>query len=181
VARQPSPPRWIVEREATNSFLVHRGTPAEQAGFALALVDNDRRRDVSLSARLKLAAGRRSGGLVWRVQDADNYYLVRLDLDRQDIGLYRVAGGNRTRIDYEDDLELDPSGWHTLRVIQQDEEMRVYLGGIRVLRARDRTFNQAGSLGVWCEGDAIAQYDDLAVATPENRDRSDRDNAHSRR
>ena len=85
------------------------------------------------------------GGLVWRVQDAENYYLARLDLDRQDIGLYRVTAGNRTRIEGEDDLELDPTAWHTLRVVQEDENIRVYLGGIRVLRARDRTFGKTGA------------------------------------
>ena len=86
------------------------------------------------------------------MQDADNYYLARLDLDRQDIALYRVSAGNRTRIDGEDDLELDPTAWHTLRVVQEDEKIRVYLGGIRVLRARDRTFDKGGRRGPLVRG-----------------------------
>ena len=113
----------------------------------MAVLDTDQRRNVSVSARVRFAGGQRSGGIVWRVQDAENYYLARLDLDRQDIGLYRVAGGNRTRIEGEDDLELDTAAWHTLRVVQEEENIRVYLGGIRVLRARDRTFGQAGRHG----------------------------------
>jgi hypothetical protein len=104
------------------------------------------------------------------VQNAENYYLARLDLDRQDIGLYRVAGGNRTRIDGEDDLELDTTAWHTLRVVQEDENIRVYIGGIRVLRARDRTFVKPGAVGLWCTGDALAQFDDLRLTTPEDKD-----------
>ena len=122
----------------------------------------------------RFAGGQRSGGIVWRVQDAENYYLARLDLDRQDIGLYRVVGGNRTRIEGEDDLELDTAAWHTLRVVQEDENIRVYIGGIRVLRARDRTFATAGSAGLWCTGDAIAHFDDLRLATPpEDKNRDD--------
>ncbi len=106
--------------------------------------------------------------------DADNYYLARLDLDRQDIGLYRVVGGTRTRIEGEDDLELDTNAWHTLRIVHEDENIRVYLGGIRVLRARDRTLDQSGAAGMWCTGDAIAHFDDLRVAGAGDRN-GDRD------
>lgn len=165
VVRHRATPHWIVEREHANGFLAHRGETTGQAGFSLALLETDGRQDVSVSARVRLAGGQRSGGLVWRVQDEENYYLARLDLDRQDIGLYRVTAGNRTRIDGEDDLELDPSAWHTLRVVQEEENIRVYLGGIRVLRARDRTFSRGGRAGLWCAGDAVAHFDDLRLGT----------------
>ncbi len=171
VARDRAAPRWLVEREQANGFLAHRGE-AGHAGFALALLVSGATSapPVSLSARLRLSGGQRSGGIVWGVQDADNYYLARLDLDRQDIALYRVTAGNRTRIEGEDDLELDPTAWHTLRVVQQEESIRVYLGGIGVLRARDRTFNKGGRVGLWCAGDAVAHFDDLRVGTVENKD-----------
>jgi len=170
VVRYSSAPRWLVQRDGANGFLAHGSDAAGHTGFDLAVLDGDKTRNVSVSARVRLAAGQRSGGLVWRVQDAENYYLARLDLDRQDIGLYRVTAGNRTRIEGEDDLELDPAAWHTLRVVQEDEEIRVYLGGIRVLRARDRTFSHAGGAGLWCAGDATAHFDDLKLGSTGNRD-----------
>jgi hypothetical protein len=171
VVRYSSTPRWLVQREGTNGVLAHGGEAAGHTGFDLAVLDGDKIRNASVSARVRFAAGQRSGGLVWRVQDAENYYLARLDLDRQDIGLYRVTAGNRTRIEGEDDLELDPGAWHTLRVVQEDEEIRVYLGGIRVLRARDRTFSQAGGAGLWCAGDATAHFDDLKLGSTGTRDK----------
>jgi hypothetical protein len=119
---------------------------------------------VAISVRLRLTSGERSGGLVWRAQDAENYYLARLDLTRQDLGVYRVVNGNRARIEGEDDLELDPDAWHALKVIDEGSEgIRVYLGGIRVLRARDRTFREPGATGLWCTGDSVAHFDDLRV------------------
>ena len=182
VARQTPAAHWEVQREGTNGFLTHRGEG--RAGFALAVLDAATARNVTVSARLRLPGGQRSAGVVWRLQDADNYYLARLDLDRQDIGLYRIAAGNRTRIEGEDDLELDNAAWHTLRIVHEDEEIRVYLGGIRVLRARDRTFMQAGAAGVWCADAAIAHFDDLRVealaARDGERDHKDAD-SHRRR
>ena len=71
--------------------------------------------------------------------------------------------GNRVRVDGEDDLELDRAAWHTIKVVQEDDTIRVYLGGIRVLRARDRTFAKPGGVAVWCTGDAVAHFDDLRV------------------
>jgi hypothetical protein len=182
VARDTGPARWLVQRESTNGFLAHIGEPEAPRGFALAILDVQPRRSadgasrgvVSVSARTRLASRKGSLGIVWRVQDATNYYLARLDLEHQDIGLYRVVHGNRTRIDGEDDLELDTSAWHSLKVVHEEESIRVYLGGIRVLRARDRTFSEPGAAGVWCTGDAVAHFDDLRVDTGEGDARTRR-------
>jgi hypothetical protein len=163
VVRQQSPAVWSVQRNGDNSFLEHPGDPGGREGFALAILDREPRGRIGLSARIRLAGGTRAGGVVWRVQDPDNYYLARLDLERQDIGLYRVVKGNRVRIEGEDDLELDRTAWHTLKVVQESENIRVYLGGIRVLRARDRTFEDRGAVGVWCTADSTAHFDDLRL------------------
>jgi hypothetical protein len=163
VVRHASAARWLIERGPDNGFLAHAAEGTGQAGFAIAVLDGAPHGRISLSARIRLMGGARSGGLVWKVQDPDNYYLARLDLDRQDLGLYRVVNGNRVRIEGEDDLELDRNAWHTLKIVQESENIRVYLGGIRVLRARDRTFESRGSVGLWCTTDSTAHFDDLRL------------------
>jgi hypothetical protein len=156
--------KWTVEREGDNGFLVHAGKPSVPAGFSVAILESPSAPGAAyVSARTRIAGGSGSTGILWRVQDPDNYYLARLDLARQNIGLYRVVKGNRARIDGEDDLELDPAAWHTLKIVQEDETIRVYLGGIRVLRVRDRTFTRPGSVGLWCTADAVANFDDLRI------------------
>ena len=49
-----------------------------------------------------------------------------------ELAIYRVVNGNRIRLEREDDLELDPDAWHSLKIFQERGEIRVYLGGIRV-------------------------------------------------
>lgn len=171
VAREPAPARWLVQREGANTFLAHVGEPSARGGFSLAILEAP----LSGGATFISARTRRSGtdgslGIVWRVQDADNYYLARLDLSRQDIGLYRVVRGNRVRIEGEDDLELDPHAWHTLKIVQEEESIRVYIGGIRVLRARDRTFTGSGGAGLWSTGDATSHFDDVTVGREKDED-----------
>ena len=108
--------------------------------------------------------GSRTGGLVWRYQDALNYYAVQLNLAEQELSVYRVVRGNRIRLEREDDLELDPEAWHSLRVVQDGESMRVYLGGIRVFGDRDRSAREPGGAGLWASGDASVSFDDFVIS-----------------
>ena len=83
-------------------------------------------------------AAARTAGLVWKYQDRLNHYSAQLDLAKQELAVYRVVNGNRIRLEREDDLELDPDAWHSLKIFQERGEIRVYLGGIRVFSERDR-------------------------------------------
>jgi hypothetical protein len=172
IARQQTPGRWLVRAEGPNHYLTHLADPAAAGGFSLAVLDTSHPAQMRASVRLKLSEGERVGGLVWRYQDAENFYLAALDLRVQELALYRVVRGNRIRLDDEDELELDVSAWHSVRVVQDDDDIRVSLGGIGVIRARDRTFAEEGRAGVWSGGGATAWFDDLRVEPEENRGRN---------
>ena len=167
-ARDAAPKRWSVQRDGAMQVLVHGGDPAAGRGFAAAVLEAPVLRVVSLSVKVRFGSGERAGGLVWRYRDPGNYYFVELNLGDHAIRLYRMVNGNRVRLEDEDDLELDPSAWHSLKVIQRDRSIRVYLSGIRVFEERDRTFAAAGTVGVWCGGNSVAQFDDLRVERVEN-------------
>ncbi|MGH9253434.1 MAG: hypothetical protein ACRD3C_02570 [Vicinamibacterales bacterium] len=171
IARQQIAGRWLVRAEGPNHYLTHLADPAASGGFSLAVLDTPHPAQMRASVRLKLLEGERVGGLVWRYQDAENFYLAALDLRLQELALYRVVRGNRIRLDDEDELELDESAWHSVRVVQDDDDIRVSLGGIGVIRARDRTIADEGRAGVWSGGGATAWFDDLRVEPDENRGR----------
>ena len=171
VARLPAGGRWHVRADNGNRFLAHTPDAAAGEGFAIALLDGAATGDVRLSARVRLEDGVRTGGLVWRYNGPDNFYAVALDLDAQAIALYRISRGNRIRLEFEDDLELDRSAWHTVRVEHVEGRIRVALGGIGVMRARARDTDAAnGRAGVWSAGNAATAFDDVSVR-PAERDR----------
>ena len=170
-ARQQTAGRWLVRAEGPNHYLTHLADPAAAGGFSLAVLDTPHPAQMRASVRLKLMEGERVGGLVWRYQDAENFYLAALDLRVQELALYRVVRGNRIQLDEEDELELDVSAWHSIRVVQDDDDIRVSLGGIGVIRARDRTVADEGRAGVWSGGGATTWFDDLRVEPDENRGR----------
>jgi hypothetical protein len=161
--REAASDRWVVRREANARVLLHEGAASPPDGFAVAILAKPQYQDVEISVRLKASGGSRSAGLVWKYQDPLNHYAVQLDLVRQDISMYRIVSGNRIRIEREDDLELDPDAWHSLRVLQERGEIRVYLGGIRVFGERDRLPRAPANVGLWAAGDATVMFDDFRV------------------
>ena len=172
-ARQQKTARWTVRSEgAGQHHLVHMADAAAAGGFSLAVLDAAHPAQFRLSARVKLAEGERVGGLVWRYQDAENFYLAALDLVAQNLALYRVTRGNRIQLEDEDDLELDPAAWHTLRVVHDEDDIRVSLGGIGVMRTRDRTPPTGGRAGVWSGGAATSSFDDVRVEPEVSRERT---------
>jgi hypothetical protein len=164
--RQPGPGRWFVQRTGTTGHLVHAADPAAM-GLSLAVADVPSTNDVGVSARVRLPGGGRKGGLVWRYQNDQNFYALLLDLTRQEVALYRMTDGNRVRLDFEDGLELDPNGWHALKVVHVDEEVRVSLGGIRVFDERDRRDPTrpavGGRAGLVASGHSDVWFDDVHV------------------
>ena len=119
--------------------------------------------DVQVSVRLKAVGGGRVAGLVWKYQDPMNHYSAQLDLVKQELVVYRVVNGNRIRLDRDNDLELDPDAWHSLKIFQERGEIRVYLGGIRVFRERDRLPKVNAGVGMWASGDSTVMFDDFRV------------------
>ena len=161
--REAAVDRWIVRKEAKGRLLAHEGRPAPPDSFAVAIFSGEHYGDVQVSVRIKATGGGRAAGLVWKYQDPLNHYAVQLDLARQEIAMYRVSNGNRIRLEREDDLELDPDAWHALKIFQEDGQVRVYLGGIRVLSERDRMAPSPASVGMWAGGDSTVLFDDFRV------------------
>jgi hypothetical protein len=167
--RQPAPGAWLVRRTGTNGYLVHDPDVASQ-GYALAVVDALPPAEVNVSVRLRLAGGQRAGGIVWHYVDSQHYYASVLDLSRREISVYRVSSGNRSRMEFEDDLELDPEAWHTMKVSHTGHSTRVSLGGIRVFEDSRREKDGAGGgrVGLMAAGDADVWFDDLHIEPSRN-------------
>ncbi len=161
--RDAVPDQWTVRREGNGRVLTHQGKPSPPDAFAVAIFSGMQYQDVEVSVRLKATGGGRSAGLVWKYQDPLNHYAVQLDLAKQELAMYRVSSGNRIRLEREDDLELDPEAWHSLKILQEDGEIRVYLGGIRVFSERDRQSRGPAGVGLWSSGDTTVMFDDFRV------------------
>lgn len=162
--RQPDPGRWTVQHDASGGCLVH-DADVSAGGYALAVEQGPATRPWRVSARLRLMGGARAGGLVWRYTDNQNYDALVLDLGRGTLALYRVRGGNRVRVDFENDLDLDPAVWHALQVKFGADSTHASIGGVRVFAHEDRrsSAHSPGRVGILATGDSTVAFDDLRV------------------
>jgi len=51
-----------------------------------------------------------------------------------------------------------------MRIVQQGDHVTGWLDGRRYLDTHDKTFTQAGYIGVWTKADAATSFDDLTVS-----------------
>jgi hypothetical protein len=53
--------------------------------------------------------------------------------------------------------------WHELTVEAISDHFQVFFDGKRVIDAHDKTFTDAGKLGLWTKADSVIHFNDLTV------------------
>lgn len=124
-------------------------------------------RDFTFSTRFKLAGGtlEQMAGIVFRYQDASNFYVLRVSGLGHNLSFYPMVNGVRPYdpIRIAVGLDLAPNSWHTLGVNCEGINFTCYLDGRPVgPQIHDPTF-PAGKVGFWTKSDAVSYFTDATV------------------
>lgn len=132
--------------------------------FNLCIADKTRFKDITLAVKLKAIAGKtdQGGGLVWRYQDAENYYTCRYNPLEDNFRLYKVVKGKRIQLATRD-VVLPADRWHTLSVTQMGTRITCTLNGEHTLEATDEAIGESGKVGLWTKADAHTHFEDFSV------------------
>jgi hypothetical protein len=157
--------KWEVVKDGDAKVLAQLDASQIKTRFAIAVAKDVSLKDLSLSVRGKPVSGKtdQSMGVVWRYKDANNYYLVRTNVLEQNLSLYRVVDGKRKEIDGKDYVALKTGEWQALKVEHRGASIAVFLNGQKVLECQDKTFPDAGKVGVWIKADSVTHFDDLSA------------------
>ena len=161
--------RWVIQ-EATgvlggkNHVLAQVTTDPTDYRFPMAIVDEPIMGNGRLSVHCQPISGQvdQACGLVFRYQDANNYYVTRANAREGNVRLYTVQGGQRRQFATWNGL-IAPQVWHELRVDVRGDHLEVFWDGQRVIDAHDHTFKDAGKVGVWTKADSVTYFDNLRV------------------
>jgi hypothetical protein len=117
-----------------------------------------------LSVKFKAISGKtdRAAGLVFRLKDANNYYIVRANALENNYRLYHVLGGRREQFGGAN-VNVSSNDWHELRVECVGNAITCYFDGEKKIEATDGTFTEAGKVGLWTKADSMTFFDDLKV------------------
>jgi hypothetical protein len=160
---------WKVVADATapskSGFVLAQTASSPKALFNLCVADDTSYRDVEISVAFKAQEGveDQGGGIVWRYQDADNYYLARMNPLEDNYRFYKVAAGKRTQLAGKEGIKVPAGEWHTLRIRHVGDRIECELDGKKLLEVKDDTFTKAGKVGLWTKADARTYFDQLRV------------------
>lgn len=136
-----------------------------KALFNLCVADESSYKDLEMTVSFKPTKGEidQGGGLVWRYQDANNYYIARFNPLEGNYRVYKIVAGARKQLATEEDLKGEAGKWHTLSIRMTGDRIECLLNGKKHLEAKDDTFPKAGKIGLWTKADAQTYFDNLQV------------------
>ncbi len=102
-----------------------------------------------------------AGGLIWRWQDGDNYYITRANALEDNVTIYHTVKGSR-RAFKNVNMKVTSNQWHALRVDFAGNRFKVTFDGKVVIEATDGTFKESGAVGVWTKADSVTLFDDFS-------------------
>jgi len=137
---------------------------ATDAYFPLILRTKEPFSALDLSVKFKPLSGDidASGGVVFRAQDKENYYIVRANALEDNFRLYTFVDGRRSQIASARVTEPTLGSWHTIRVVAQKNHIQAYLDGVLYIDHHDGTFVK-GYIGLWTKADSVTLFDDIEV------------------
>jgi concanavalin A-like lectin/glucanase superfamily protein len=125
---------------------------------------NESHRDMRVSARVKPISGGqdRAAGVLLRVRDQQNYYIVRANALENNVAIFKYVNGSRSEL--KTGSATVPAGaWQELRGEIAGSTIRGYLDGRLVAEATDPTFSEGGA-GLWTKSDSVTCFDDVSIA-----------------
>ena len=122
--------------------------------------------DMVMSTRFKPISGMvdQAAGLLFRIQDADNYYILRANALEGNVNFYKYASGRRSLIT-EGQASVASGQWQDLRVEVVGNQFLGFLNGKLVVEASDDAY-AAGRPGLWTKADSVTRFDDVQLTQP---------------
>ena len=160
--------KWAVTADPTApskpNVVAQTSTDTTDYRFPLLIADQASFKDLDISVKFKAVSGRvdQAGGLVFRLKDPNNYYIVRANALEDNYRLYHVVDGRRRQFAGAN-FKVTSGAWHELRVVAIGTKFTCYYDGEKKIEASDDTFKDAGKVGLWTKADSVTSFDDLKV------------------
>jgi hypothetical protein len=133
--------------------------------FNLCVTTGSRYRDVEVMVAFKANKGVKDqgGGIVWRYQDANNYYIARMNPLEDNFRVYKVVDGKRSKEFQNAEVKVPAGEWHRIKIKMIGDHIECFVDGKKLLDVRDDAITNAGQVGLWTKADAQTSFDDFRV------------------
>lgn len=132
--------------------------------FPLLVYDRETFGDFQLTTRFKLVSGKveQMAGIVFRVQDEKNFYVIRASGLGNNIRFYKMVAGVRS-VPLGPEIPVAKGVWHELKIQCKANQILCWLNVTNALPPlADNTF-AAGQVGFWTKSDALSYFADTKI------------------
>src|SRR5438445_732072 len=154
--------KWSVEKDDSAPGKPNVLKQSGEATFPVCIKNDTNLKDGFVEVKFKPIAGKedQAGGVIWRVQDANNYYISRANALEDNVTIYHTINGKRVAFK-SINTKVTSGAWHTLRVDFAGNKFTVTFDGNKVIDATDESFANAGKVGVWTKADSVTEFDNV--------------------
>jgi hypothetical protein len=120
--------------------------------------------DFKLTTRFKIISGvvEQMAGVVFRFQNASNFYVLRASALGHNVRFYKVVEGMRTD-PIGPQVDVNTNTWHTLTVLAQGNEFSFWFDNRLLMPPlQDNSFSE-GRIGFWTKSDAVSCFCDTSI------------------
>ena len=155
--------KWSVEKDDSAPSKPNALKQSGQATFPVCFKNDTNLKDGFVAVKFRPVSGKedQAGGVIWRVRDANNYYIARANALEDNVTIYHTINGKRVAFK-SINTKVTSGAWHTLRVDFESNKFAVTFDGNKVIEATDQSFPNAGKVGVWTKADSVTLFDDFA-------------------
>lgn len=155
-------PQWAVAADPTAPSAPNVLKQSGSGKFPWAVKKDVSLADGAVETRFKPLSGKQdqAGGVIWRWQSGQDYYVARANANENNVSLYYTTGGVRTTIKYTD-APVKLGEWHTLRAEFAGRKIRVIFDGKLYIEAEDEHIKAPGAVGLWTKADSVTVFDDF--------------------
>jgi hypothetical protein len=155
-------PKWEVVTDGSAPRKPNVLKQSGEATYPVCFKNDTSLKDGFVEVKFKPISGKedQAGGVIWRCQDADNYYIARANALEDNLTIYHTIKGKRVSFKNVD-TKVASGVWHTLRVEFLGNKFAVILDGNKLIEATDDSFSDAGKVGVWTKADSVTLFDDF--------------------
>jgi hypothetical protein len=149
---------------ARRSVLAQTSQDATDERFPMFVYDPEKFRDFKFTTQFKIVSGvvEQMAGLVFRFQNASNFYVIRVSALGKNVRFYKVVDGVRSD-PIGPNLEIVPGTWHKLAVQCEGNQITTWLDDQPAMPTLgDNTFTD-GKIGFWTKSDAVSYFASATV------------------
>ena len=155
-------PKWEVVADGSAPSKPNVLKQSGEATYPVCFKNDTSIKDGFVEVKFKSVSGKddQAGGIIWRCQDADNYYIARANALEDNVTIYHTNKGKRVAFKNVD-AKVASGVWHTLRVDFEGNKFTVTFDRKKVIEATDDSFSATGKVGVWTKADSVTMFDNF--------------------